>query len=488
MKKILVFLLVFSFVTGPVHADWVNDWIVQKSVSSPNYFHTQNKGYGSFGSYSARWQNQTEQIATFTPPRFNMGCGGIDMFMGGYSFLKADHIVERLKKMMGPAAAAFAYGIAMSVLNAQAKGVLDNLQTVTDFLNNLQLSECGVSNQAKALGKAAGDGILEATSLDTQKFLSEKGLASNWFEVSTNNKNTTTAAVMNNSGTNASDQVVGCPAEMTDVFFTPGSILRNIGGIKGYSTEQINLIRGLVGDVEIQGGGAWTYIQSNPCEQNANANIINSMIYGKIHVKVANQTCAPPANIIIGAVSYPNLNFWVASMLQSIGYYMNSGTPLTAEQIAFLGMTPLPVMEIMKTTIASAGTNAAAEIQTTASMYSEYVASLISYSMVGDLYAGIQAAIFSAKEIRRKKQGATNPNDQINCQVETADGAIRLLEDIQKNLTILSGDMYTAFGVKIEELNASLKMNDAALARSSHVKKKVQALFGSRTASSLRGS
>jgi hypothetical protein len=293
---------------------------------------------------------------------------------------------------------------------------------------------------------------------------------------------------MSNSGTNAADQVAGCPAEMVDLFFTPGSVLRNIGTIKGYSNDQINLIRGMVGDVEITGGATWNYTLTNPCEQNAMADVINSMIHGLIQVKLPNQTCQPSGSLIIGGVSYNNLNHWVMAMLQLIGNNIDGGAPLATDQIAFLGMTPLPVLDIMKTAIASSGTDAPAEIQTTAAMYSEYISALISYNMVGDLYAGIQAAVYSAKEIKRKKQGATNPNNQINCQVEVADNAINMLESIQQDLTILSGDMYKSFEGKINELNASLMINDKVMARASHVKNKVQALFGSRTASSLRGS
>ena len=68
-------------------AGWVDDWIDQKVETSPGYFEGQKRGYYTGGGFSARWNLQNDYLWSVTPPRLKTGCGGIDAFMGGFSFL-----------------------------------------------------------------------------------------------------------------------------------------------------------------------------------------------------------------------------------------------------------------------------------------------------------------------------------------------------------------------------------------------------------------
>ncbi len=71
-------------VTAP--AAWVDDWLQQKTTTSPDYFAGQQRGYYSGGSFSARWPHKKDYPVTVEMPRVKSGCGGIDVFMGGFSF------------------------------------------------------------------------------------------------------------------------------------------------------------------------------------------------------------------------------------------------------------------------------------------------------------------------------------------------------------------------------------------------------------------
>ena len=94
----LSFLALFALtILAPVIVSgaWVDDWITQKTTTSPNYFSGQQRGYYSGGSFSARWPNTTSYPLTVEIPRIKSGCGGIDMFMGGYSFMNKDYLVSK---------------------------------------------------------------------------------------------------------------------------------------------------------------------------------------------------------------------------------------------------------------------------------------------------------------------------------------------------------------------------------------------------------
>ena len=63
----------------------------QKSSTSPSYYEGAKRGYHTGGSFSARWANNDDRLVTATLPRLKSGCGGIDMFLGGFSFLNVDY-------------------------------------------------------------------------------------------------------------------------------------------------------------------------------------------------------------------------------------------------------------------------------------------------------------------------------------------------------------------------------------------------------------
>lgn len=95
-------------------AGWVDDWVDQKVETSPGYFEGQKRGYYTGGGFSARWNLQNDYIWSVTPPRLKTGCGGIDAFMGGFSFMDPDYLVQKLQRIMSAAPAA-AFDVAWSL-------------------------------------------------------------------------------------------------------------------------------------------------------------------------------------------------------------------------------------------------------------------------------------------------------------------------------------------------------------------------------------
>ena len=103
--------LAASFALNPAlsWSGWVDDWVQQKSSTSPSYYEGSKRGYYTGGSFSARWQNNDDHLFTASLPKLKSGCGGIDMFLGGFSFLNVDYLVQKLQNILSAApAAAFA--------------------------------------------------------------------------------------------------------------------------------------------------------------------------------------------------------------------------------------------------------------------------------------------------------------------------------------------------------------------------------------------
>ena len=113
--SVVVALLLGLLVGTIARAGFVDDWITQKSETSPGYFEGQKRGYFTGGSFSARWPQTRDYLVSFEPPRLKFGCGGIDAFMGGFSFMNFEYLVQKLQRIIQAAPAA-AFDLALKNL------------------------------------------------------------------------------------------------------------------------------------------------------------------------------------------------------------------------------------------------------------------------------------------------------------------------------------------------------------------------------------
>ena len=64
----------------------------------------------------ARTPIRSVNVVSFDPPRFAAGCGGIDMYMGSFSFINGDQIVATLRAI-GQNAKGLLFKMAIDVIN-----------------------------------------------------------------------------------------------------------------------------------------------------------------------------------------------------------------------------------------------------------------------------------------------------------------------------------------------------------------------------------
>ena len=103
LKSILapVFIAAVILSVGTsAEAGFADDWLANSTTSSPSYFEGQKRGYLSAGGFNARWKTSSDYLVSVTPPRIKAGCGGIDAFWGGVSFLNPDYLVQKLEQIV----------------------------------------------------------------------------------------------------------------------------------------------------------------------------------------------------------------------------------------------------------------------------------------------------------------------------------------------------------------------------------------------------
>lgn len=165
-KKILTSALVIAALAPSVVAQaslqsemnqWFDDGGFTNSTGGGAY-ESQLGGFYHGGSMSARVPTRTiGGWVGVQPPKFEGGCGGIDMDLGGFSFVNKDQIVQQLRAI-GQNAKALAFTMAIKYISAQLAGTMETIKGWADTLNGIQINSC---DAAASMLQFAGDGIGE---------------------------------------------------------------------------------------------------------------------------------------------------------------------------------------------------------------------------------------------------------------------------------------------------------------------------------------
>ncbi|WP_210468584.1 conjugal transfer protein TraH [Vibrio crassostreae] len=123
------------------------------NVSNPSSYKGQAANFYNGGSLYVRSSVKNAQLAAVTIPSVNAGCGGIDAFMGGFSHINSDQLVQFGKAVVANAVP-FAVDLALQTWAPQIKQIRDNLQAIADKWLNQSINSCETA-QAAVGGLAA---------------------------------------------------------------------------------------------------------------------------------------------------------------------------------------------------------------------------------------------------------------------------------------------------------------------------------------------
>ena len=107
-------------------------------------YETQAAGYNSFGSVYARTDARTLQIMHVDVPTVRSGCGGIDIFAGGFSFITADEIVRFMKNIISNGGG-YAFNLALETELPEMARSLQYMQSLATKINAQNQSSCELS-------------------------------------------------------------------------------------------------------------------------------------------------------------------------------------------------------------------------------------------------------------------------------------------------------------------------------------------------------
>lgn len=104
-------------------------------------YRSQQAGLYTGGSFYLRNPVQHVQFAHLTLPKMRAGCGGIDLFEGGFSFIQRQELQAMMKKIMA-SGASYAFLLAIKSVSPQIASTLEYIQKKADEVNRFNMNSC----------------------------------------------------------------------------------------------------------------------------------------------------------------------------------------------------------------------------------------------------------------------------------------------------------------------------------------------------------
>lgn len=111
------------------------------NVTSPQAWQGQAATYMTGGGIYVRNPNKTIQLASVTLPSLNAGCGGIDAFLGSFSFISKDEFVAFAKNIVSSAPGLF-FDLGLKTVTPMLASAKDYLQKLASDINSMNMSSC----------------------------------------------------------------------------------------------------------------------------------------------------------------------------------------------------------------------------------------------------------------------------------------------------------------------------------------------------------
>ncbi|WP_305045045.1 conjugal transfer protein TraH [Geoalkalibacter sp.] len=427
LALVLIGILTFS---APLQAGMLDDWISATTSQGGGYFEGQKRNYLFGGSYSARWPSTSDYPITFQRPRLSVGCGGVDAFLGGFSFLGFDYLVDKMQ-MMIMNAPAIAFDLALNAMTQQLSSSVGKFENIINILNGMLLNECegsrqllaltGLDKSAESFGKNIDQKIGTAVSTAQTK-LGEIEFLHQFFRKAQANDNI--------RGADVEKTVQGCSEEIRRTFlgnYNGGLILGLLGQNMAIPVDHTDLMRGIIGDVLVgssEDGFKTTLVE--PCPEN-NANDVEAFLDGRIFARRA-------SDLQCGVIPDANADFidYAARVLQVVGSNVRNKGALAnmgQEVLTFVENSPIPIYSAMKTAVASGQEGAV-----TAQM-ADLVARAMAMRLMADFYNRIDHLSNKGLTLFSAGQGADTDREAATCQIaQIGDDILKGLKDVQRRI------------------------------------------------------
>ncbi|MBN8777148.1 conjugal transfer protein TraH [Thiomonas arsenitoxydans] len=213
-------LLISAAALSPAQAD-LNSVLsgMYTAAGSPGVYQTQNSGVISGGYVAVRTPIQDVNLVSFSPPNIGAGCGGIDLFMGSFSFVNAQAF-ENLLRQIGQQALGYAFQLAINSMCHSCGALLSSIQSAMQKMNSSLKNTCQLAHGLAT--RSVGDSLTSIDKSVGQVMSSATGVASDIFQAFNNTQSapgTNETALASKTATVTGDNGQQQTVAATDLIF-----------------------------------------------------------------------------------------------------------------------------------------------------------------------------------------------------------------------------------------------------------------------------
>jgi conjugative transfer pilus assembly protein TraH len=154
MRRILCALLAVACLTTEASAginqdmrNFYSSLGMSGNVTPAGVYQSQAGGYFTGGGMFIKAPVRSYQLLSITPPSISEGCGGIDLYLGGFSFINKAQFTQMLRNI-GNNAVGYAFNLALQTFAPQIYSTMQDLQKVIQKINQASINSCHAAQTA----------------------------------------------------------------------------------------------------------------------------------------------------------------------------------------------------------------------------------------------------------------------------------------------------------------------------------------------------
>lgn len=342
LRQFLLSTAAALFISAPALADVQGDLNgyfgslgFDGNVSRAQAWQGQAAGYVTGGSVYLRNQVKQVQLISMQVPSLNVGCGGIDSYLGAFSFINGAELQRFVKQIMSNAAG-YAFDLALQTMVPELKQAKDFLQKLASDVNSANMSSCQAA-------QGIIGGLWPVTQVSNQKICQDIAGESNIFADWAASRQGCTVGGQGDSVTSrASDQ-------MKDQVLKNKNLIWDALGrnhLFDGNNELKELVMSIIGSIVFNAQGQVTIL--TPMVDNRD--VITVLMNGgtaKIYGCDTMDLCLGPTVATVNISSDAALVSQVRRLMLSIDGKLSSDSPLTDQEKGFINTTSVPVLKYL---------------------------------------------------------------------------------------------------------------------------------------------
>ena len=361
---------------------------VAANITGPSAFRGQQAGYYSLGNVYLRVPQENLRPVTIQLPSFRAGCGGIDIYSGGFSYVNSSQLISFMKSVANNASS-FAFQVALETISPVISEKIGELQSVAQRINQFTMNSCEAGQAAVASAWPQSD---RASQIICATSAARRGLYSDW------------VAARHGCGSEGKRTTILAGASSEEKANLPQNINIAWDALKRHpiiskDREFMQFLMTLSGTEILRTGKNDDDKQSHqflPAKM-LDAGVVSAFLDGgtiniyKCDKETQDRCLKPTTGGTVTIAASDGLRARVQTMLAAIMTNVRRRTPLTDDQQEFLNLTTLPVYKMINVHSAYEGVFADQTIQS----FSEIIAIDLLYALFDD-YAETLSLISSS--------------------------------------------------------------------------------------------